>query len=232
MINLTPRLMAVAEMVETDSVTDVGTDHGKLPIYLALKGKIKKAIASDLNKGPIKACEFNVQKHGVQNIVEVRQSDGLDKFDVNETGTLCIAGMGGELMASILSKNFELACSFNEIILQPMTQIEYLKSYLYNNGFGLLDDVLVREGEKIYNVFKVKYVAANKSFSEVELIVSDFLIRKRDPLLYEYTSKLIKRYKNILKGLNKSESSSLEEIGYYKLILSEVIKINEIAKNY
>lgn len=232
MVNLTPRLMATAEMVETDTIADVGTDHGKLPIYLALKGKIRKAIASDLNKGPVEACEYNVKRCGVSRIVEVRQSDGLDNFNINEAKTLCIAGMGGELIASILSKHFDVTCSFDEIILQPMTQIEYLKAYLFNNGFIINDELLVREGKKYYDIFKVKYIGTVTVFSEKELIVSDTLIKKRDPLLYEYTTKLINRYNKIIEGLYKSETPSDEEINYYKNILSEVIKINEIAKNY
>lgn len=232
MISLTPRLQAVADMVKTDSITDVGTDHGKLPVYLALSGKIVKAIASDLNDGPLKGCMLNVDKFGLSDIIDVRLSNGLNNFRLSETKTLCIAGMGGELMSNILLKDIDIARGFDEIILQPMTQIEHLKAFLYDSGFSLLDEVLVAEGDKLYDIFKVKYTGEQKSYTQIELLVSDVLIDKKDFLLYKYTEKIIKRYKNILNGLKNSDIVDEKQYELYNDLLCEVKKINEIAKTY
>ena len=155
-----------------------------------------------------------------------------DNFNAGETKTLCIAGMGGELMSNILGKHMDISCKFDEIILQPMTQIEHLKAFLYDNGFALLDEVLAVEGEKIYDIFKVKYTAAKKIYTQIELLVSDVLIEKKDSLLYKYTQKLIKRYENILNGLKSSDVVDEKECDLYSSLLCEVKRINEIAKDY
>ncbi len=58
MIKLTERLSAVARLVRADSVlADVGCDHGFLPAYLLLNGKIKGAVASDIHEGPLNSCK-------------------------------------------------------------------------------------------------------------------------------------------------------------------------------
>ena len=55
-MELSKRLKRIAEHVDKcESVADIGTDHGYIPIYLVKEGRCKKAIASDINKGPRKS---------------------------------------------------------------------------------------------------------------------------------------------------------------------------------
>ena len=50
---LSKRLMAAAEECREGSfIADVGTDHAYLPVYLAREGKIRGAVASDINVDP------------------------------------------------------------------------------------------------------------------------------------------------------------------------------------
>ena len=52
-MELTPRLQAIASQVPVGArVADVGTDHGYLPVWLLLNGRIDWAIAADLREGP------------------------------------------------------------------------------------------------------------------------------------------------------------------------------------
>ena len=54
MVQLSKRLSAVAQLVTiTGILADVGTDHGYIPVYLIGKEQIKKAIAMDVNQGPL-----------------------------------------------------------------------------------------------------------------------------------------------------------------------------------
>ena len=58
MIKLTNRLSAVAQLVrENASLADVGCDHGYLPAYLVLNGRIQSAVAGDINEGPLHSCK-------------------------------------------------------------------------------------------------------------------------------------------------------------------------------
>ena len=55
-LELTPRLRQAAQWVPQGArLADVGTDHGHLPIWLMLQGRIPSAIAADLRPGPLSA---------------------------------------------------------------------------------------------------------------------------------------------------------------------------------
>ena len=57
LFQLGPRLALCASLVrEGSTLCDVGTDHGYLPIWLLKTGKIPKALACDINPGPLEAA--------------------------------------------------------------------------------------------------------------------------------------------------------------------------------
>ena len=136
-VKLDPRLFTIAQMVRLDGkICDVGTDHALLPCFLFQRGA-RDLIASDVNDGPLRAAVATVKQHGAENNIKVIKSDGLR--DVPECDDVIIAGMGGELIARIVTE-----CSFtNEntrFILQPMTKAEILRRELYTNGFEITEE--------------------------------------------------------------------------------------------
>lgn len=53
-MQLSKRLRAVADLVPGGTVpADVGTDHAYIPIALVEEGKIPRALAMDINQGPL-----------------------------------------------------------------------------------------------------------------------------------------------------------------------------------
>ncbi len=165
MQSLSKRLSAVASLVEKDAViADVGTDHGYVPVYLYKAGVIKGAVAADVNEKPLASCEALVLQEGLSAVIKTRLSNGLDYISTDEYDTVIIAGMGGELIADILSK----ADVHNKhIILNPMTHPEIARKYLYDNGFNIINDLIVKDGRHYYSVFDARYtgesIAKNKS---------------------------------------------------------------------
>lgn len=153
---LSKRLSAVASLVrQGSSVADVGTDHGYIPVYLCKTGVICKAVACDINQGPLSSCQALVSQEGLSDFIEVRLSDGLEKISENEIDTIIIAGMGGELIVRILSN-----CSYiknKHLILNPMTHPEIARKFLYDNGFEINNDVVVEDAGHCYSVFDAVY---------------------------------------------------------------------------
>lgn len=153
---LSKRLSAVASLVKQRSViADVGTDHGYIPVYLCKTGVIKKAVACDVNKGPLSSCQALVRQEGLSDCIELRLSDGLEKISDNEIDTIIIAGMGGELIARILSD-----CSYitsKHLILNPMTHPEIVRKFLYDNGFDIINDIIVEDAGHCYSVLDAEY---------------------------------------------------------------------------
>ena len=80
-VKLSDRLHAVAAYVSKGNrLADVGTDHALIPIFLVQHNIIPKAIALDVNKGPIARADRNIISHNAGQYIETRISDGLLKL--------------------------------------------------------------------------------------------------------------------------------------------------------
>ena len=79
LFKLDNRLQLCASMVrENCKLADIGTDHAYLPIWLVKKEIIPKAIAADINMGPLQKAAFNIRRYSVGKNVDARLSDGLE----------------------------------------------------------------------------------------------------------------------------------------------------------
>ena len=119
-MELSKRLKAVADMVGTGSVlADIGTDHAYIPIWLVSRGSVPRAVAMDVNEGPLKRAQENILQNGLEEKIETRLSDGFKALAPGEADTAVIAGMGGGLTVRILKNGMEVVRSLKECILQP-----------------------------------------------------------------------------------------------------------------
>ena len=151
------RLRKIAGMVrEGATVADIGTDHAYLPVFLVKRGIISKALACDVVDGPLENARVNIEKSGVLGIT-VRKGDGLNAVKPCEADTFIIAGMGGDLIARILSDAPWIKDEKYELILQPMTAVEDLREYLLKNGFEITVEQAVKSQGRIYTVMKVHF---------------------------------------------------------------------------
>ncbi|MFR4144599.1 MAG: tRNA (adenine(22)-N(1))-methyltransferase TrmK [[Clostridium] leptum] len=75
-----------------------------------------------------------MRKYQVEDIVELRLSDGLQAFLPEEADFIVIAGMGGEVIASILGAVPWLKETGARLVLQPMTRAEELRRFLAEHG--------------------------------------------------------------------------------------------------
>ncbi|SDB21546.1 tRNA (adenine(22)-N(1))-methyltransferase [Eubacterium oxidoreducens] len=201
-MKLSQRLMAVAQLVEVyGTLADVGCDHGYLPIALYEQGKIKRAIALDVNEGPLLRAREHIEEAALLDVVETRLSDGLMALSAKEVDSVVIAGMGGNLMKTILSQSLDVAKSCREIILQPQSEIELLRAYLSEQGFEIIAEDMVCEGGKFYPMMRVCYTQKHTSLSEIQLHYGPCLIRKQHPVLIEFLNKEQERIDKILKEL-------------------------------
>ena len=89
-MKINSRLKKIGDLVESNSYClDVGCDHALLDIYLVLKNKNIKTIASDVSIGPLEQAKKNIKKEGLEEKIEVRLGDGLSTYS-NEINTIII----------------------------------------------------------------------------------------------------------------------------------------------
>ena len=157
-LELTPRLQAVADLVPLDAVlADIGTDHAYLPAWLLGRGRIRRAIAADINKGPLGRARLTAQQCQCTDHMEFRLCDGLAAIEPNEVDTVVIAGMGGETIAAILQAAPWVFDRRYTLILQPMSAQSDLRTWLWHHGFSIKKEELIREGDKLYNILVAGY---------------------------------------------------------------------------
>ncbi len=185
---LSKRLSAALPFIKKgDVVADIGTDHAYLPIHLVLSGLCKYAYACDINEGPCMRAKENARHYGVSDAVRVSKRDGICGLEESEVNKFILFGMGGELIASILSA--VPIREGTEFILGPMTKQDALRSYLSENGFSILDEDVVADGGKTYQIILARKGGEAYSLSPAELKLGRINIEKRTPLFIEYVKK-------------------------------------------
>jgi len=217
MLELTPRLQAIADQVPSGSVfADIGTDHAYLPVWLLLNGRIDSAIAADLREGPLARARATAAQYGVTDRVSFRLCDGLTGICAGEADVIAIAGMGGETIASILAAAPWTRCC--KLFLQPMTSFPDLRLWLQQNNYVIEEERIVREGNRLYSIWNV-IGGAMQELTPAELWVGR---QSADPLRREYLSMMEEKLERSLHGHLAASVPNEAEINNIKNILAEI----------
>lgn len=157
--SLSPRLRQIAELVPAGSLpADVGTDHAYLPIALVRSGRVEKAIAADVRRGPLARAEAHLAAAGLKDRVALYLSDGLRALPANEADTLILAGMGGPLMAEILTSDRDNApavrSGLKTLILEPQSEESAVWQALAELGFVIEEEAMTEERGKFYPIVR------------------------------------------------------------------------------
>ncbi len=180
-IVLSKRLKKVASMVTGNSIADVGCDHGKLGAYLYQNKKINKVINMDISKASLdKADELMSSFKECETICRV--SDGCDALNDNEVDTLVMAGLGGTEIAIILKRAFAENKKYKRYVLSPNRHPEKVRKVLLENGYGIVEDAMVKEGGIYYVVFASEKGAKIPSNNEIYYGINF----RTDPVFKEY----------------------------------------------
>ena len=214
------RLALCASFVrEGTALADVGTDHAYLPVTLALQGRISSAAACDLRAGPLKNAENNIRQYGVEDKIITILSDGLDNVPPELALDVVMAGMGGELIAGIIKRTQWLYDGSRNLILQPMTRMESLRLFLYQNGFNIIQEKACVSGKKCYSVMQCRYDGIIRLCSLRQQYIGS-LNRDDSPEAYRYISMIIQKLNRKINGL--LASGKHDEAAFYQKILEEI----------
>lgn len=211
LFSLSPRLQAVAEMVPAGSrLTDVGTDHGQLPVWLVCQGIVPQAVATDLRPGPLSRGVELAQRWEVDNRISFRLCDGLSAVAPEEAQVVTVAGMGGETIADILDAVSWSKAPGQRYILQPMSGTDGLRRYLSENGFLIRQEVLVPEGETLYIILLAE-AGEMAALTEGEVWVGRQWHGMENPFRDRYLAEEFGKLCRAVEGLSRSQCPGDEE---------------------
>lgn len=216
---LTKRLEAIAEIIEEgETMADIGTDHGYLPMYLSKEGICPHVIMTDVSKGSLKKAKENCEDICPGETFDLRLGNGLKILEENEVDDVVIAGMGGVLISDILGKDMDKSKAFKKIIMQPRTAQGRLRHWLIKNGFAITGEKLVREGRFICEIITASYGEVDEDMKLEDGPDSIFwempiwLAKSGDPLVQEFIERKIERENRILTSMGNSKKTTKEDV--------------------
>lgn len=200
---LQPRLTLLARLVpEGCRLTDVGTDHGYLPVSLLQQGRITSAIASDIGAEPLEHARRTAAQYGAAGI-DFRLCPGLSAIAPEETDVIVIAGMGGETIITILQDAPWTKDGRHTLLLQPMTKAADLRHWLADNGYTFTEEHLVEDKGRLYPVLTVTG-GTHRALTEAEALCGVLL--EGDPLYGACLSEHAAKLRRSAEGLRRSSA--------------------------
>lgn len=212
-MDLNNRLRSIVNMLEkTNTVVDVGTDHGYIPIYLVANNICKKVIATDISKASLDKAKKNIKFENLSDYIELRKGNGFSVLSKDEANIAIVSGMGGNLIRDILLDSIQIVKELDFLILQPVQNPEVLREFLVKYGFIILDEDLCIDEGKYYEIIKVKFGNIEVTDYDTFYEISPILLARKHPILKAYIKHKINNYEKILVSINSNTESSILRI--------------------
>ena len=202
-INLSVRMKMIVGLVPDGvTVADIGTDHGYVASYLVKEKKYKKAIATDVNEGPIKKAQKNIDALKLSDKIETRLGDGLDVLEDGEVDTVVIAGMGGMLICKMLSEAAEKLTKIDNLILQPQSDIEEVRRHVHKLGFKIERESICMEDGKFYIAMRAVHGEEDPPYTDTEYRFSRILSEEGGTIFRSYMRMMTDKMASLLETLD------------------------------
>ncbi len=225
-IKLDNRLLAVAACVPDGAyLSDIGTDHAYLPIYLAEQGRLIGAVASDIHKGPLESAKKNIAEAGFSELIHTELCDGLQGIEAYPVTDIAICGMGGLMIAGILEKAPFIRERKPRLILQPMQHIPELRRELASKGYRIEKELQTTAEGKFYQIICAVYDGESRTLSELEAMLGVYNLEHKAEN-HENFTKLCRRHLEILgeriRGMEKGGNDASHERALSDAIQAEL----------
>lgn len=197
------RLQTIHDMLPKGVTADIGSDHGKLMIALFKSGKITRGYAVENKKGPYQRLVKALEKEGlIDNIIPLF-SDGIEDLPA-DTKNIVLAGMGGDLIVSILLKHPEKLKLVSTIVVDAHGASNKVREEISKLGYAIAEEKMVKEDDKYYEI--IKFIKADiASYTEEDLEFGPILRVEKCAVFKE---KYIHRIEEIDNLLNKDLPST------------------------
>ena len=205
-MKISDRLKAISEFIdEEDKLIDVGCDHALTDIYLCNEFPNLKVIASDIHEGALKNASSNIEKYKMDKRIDLRLGDGLSIVNADEIDTILISGMGYYTIKDILSNETKMT-NIKKIVIQSNTDIVKTRKYIIKLGYKITREKLVKDNDIIYTIIEFK--KGTEKYTYEEIYFGPRILENKDDLFYEYYSKKLLKYENLLLQIPKYEIKS------------------------
>ncbi|MDY0209841.1 MAG: class I SAM-dependent methyltransferase [Acholeplasma sp.] len=217
------RIEALSKLTKgTNTLLDIGTDHGYLLIDALNNHYIQKGIACDINEQPLKNAYKNIKMAGLESQVSFVLSNGF--LNVNEPyDGVVIAGMGMHLVKTILSQKH---LTPNKYIVSVHNHLDQFRRFITDNGFKIENEEVIHE--KFYYVLFV-LTKNEEKLTEKQMFLGPVLQSKIEAL--SYYEHLLKINEELYQKVPTVRQQSLEvQIKWLKMAIKSLKATKSINK--
>lgn len=215
---ISKRLQTIAQYCPRGlRVADIGSDHALLASYLLVNDIASYVIAGELNEGPYQAALKQIHTLQARDRASVRKGNGLAVLSPGETDVICIAGMGGQLIASILEEGKDRLPCVRRLILQPNVGEEIVRRWLIDNGWQLIDETILEEDGILYEILVAEpgeplapYRDKDRTIDEL-IRIGPFLWEKKAPELRGKWERERDKWRHVLAQVKRSDRPETAE---------------------
>lgn len=209
-MNSKKRLLAIVNLIEKNKkVIDIGTDHGLVPLYLAKNDISKEILATDISENSLSKLVDSLDEE-TSKYIKTMVTDGFTGIEKDDKQVAIIAGMGANTIMEIIEKSLDFAQNLDYMILASNIGNEKLRAFLLENSFEILEDFLVYENKKYYDIIKASF-GKKESYDLSEIYFGRDNIEKRSPLLKEKLDQDYKKNKIFLKEIKENSKDKKAE---------------------
>ncbi|GEK58735.1 hypothetical protein CHL76_04420 [Marinococcus halophilus] len=233
---LPDRLALIAEQIDPGAVVaDIGTDHGLVPVEAVAHRKAERAVAADVNAGPLQAASDYIASCGLTDKIDIRLGSGLAVLTKKDAvDTVVIAGMGGTLIADILEQGKIKLHFVQKLVLQPNVSAVRVRKWLLDNGWKLTGERILKEERHVYEVLTAVPGEAEAPYQECgeplekQLLFGPYLLEERNNAFKEKWMREKDNWQQILHQLTNAVptekiTAKKQELSQYIAWVEEVI---------
>ncbi|MHA5129060.1 tRNA (adenine(22)-N(1))-methyltransferase [Oenococcus oeni] len=231
MTKLSDRLMEIYRLInQAARVADIGTDHAAIPIALLETNKSSFLVATDIGLGPLEKAKEQIELADLDQAKQIvlRLGDGLSAIKASDKiDTVVIAGMGGELIAKIISKIPDYLKNA-KFILQPNNEEIDVRKAIEKNGQYIETEKIIYENRHFYEIIVAKRSQQGiVKMTNRELRFGPCLLKHRTSTFKNKWQERLDHSKQIEKILEKSLQTSTK---CYDSLQAEIKTIEEALK--
>ncbi len=213
---ISERLLSASKYVRQGArFADIGTDHAYLPIFLLSERRISHAVCADINKGPLDCARKHAEESGINGNIEFVLTDGASGLENKGITDYAVCGMGGELIADIIDRAPHLKDKKIRLILGAMSRQAHLRTYLYKNGFDIVNEDYALDSGKYYLILVAEYTGVPREISLAEAEIGMAKAPLSDAARGYFEGKA-RSYLNAAKGKEKGGDNSLDLMFIYE----------------
>lgn len=228
-IELSHRLDKVAGMVIPGKVAaDIGADHAYLAVYLVINKICPRVIATDRVRGPLLSAIQLVELLSLDKYIDIRLGEGLEVLEAGEAATICIAGMGGSTIRSILHASTDVVAQTQRLVLQPQRNIADLRYYLAENGWKIISEEIVMDSGFYYQIMAAE--KGQMTLTEEEAEFGPLLLAQNHPLLSSYLKLRIADHNTLIERLRSLDGADIQ--ARIEELSQRVVVMEKLLANY